>query len=348
VPEPALDPAQPLALYMEASTRHPSGKMGFGLLRYSPNPIACVIDSTAAGRDARDVTGIPRSAPIVATLAAARALGAEVLVLGIAPPGGRVPDAWWAVIDEAVRLGLSIVNGLHDRLAPRHPSLRAGQWIWDMRVEPEGLTIATGAAARLPNRRVVFVGSDMAIGKMSAALEVQRAARARGIDAAFVATGQIGIAIAGRGVALDAVRLDYACGAIEREVMAHSGAELVLVEGQGSLVHPASTATLPLLRGAMPTHLVLCHRAGQKTLARIPEIAIPPLVALAGLYEDLAASCGTFPRPRTAAIALNTFHIADDAQAERAVRTLQDETGLPCCDPVRQGAGRLLEALSRA
>ena len=307
-----------------------------------------MIDSEAAGRDARDVTGIPRSAPIVATLAEARALGAEVLVLGIAPPGGRVPDAWWAVIDEAVRLGLSIVNGLHDRLAPRHPSLRPGQWIWDMRVEPEGLTVATGAAARLPNRRVVFVGTDMAIGKMSAALEVQRAARARGIDAAFVATGQIGIAIAGRGVALDAVRLDYACGAIEREVLAHAGAALVLVEGQGSLVHPASSATLPLLRGAMPTHLVLCHRAGQRTLARIPEIAIPPLGELTRLYEDLAASCGTFPRPRTAAIALNTFHLVEAGEAMRAVRAIEDETGLPCCDPVRQGAGRLLEALGLA
>jgi uncharacterized NAD-dependent epimerase/dehydratase family protein len=345
VPEPVLDPARPLALYMEASTQHPSGKMGFGLLRYSPNPIACVIDSEAAGRDAREVTRIPRPAPIVATLGEARALGAEVLVLGIAPPGGRVPEAWWAVIDEAVRLGLSIVNGLHDRLAPRYPRLRPAQWIWDMRVEPEGLTVATGAAARLPNRRVVFVGSDMAIGKMSAALEVLRAARARGIDAAFVATGQIGIAISGRGVALDAVRLDYACGAIEREVMAHAGAGLVLVEGQGSLVHPASTATLPLLRGAMPTHLVLCHRAGQTTLARIPEIPIPPLAELARLYEDVAASCGTFPRPATAAIALNTFHIADDAEAERAMKALEDETGLPCLDPVRHGAGRLLDAL---
>lgn len=340
-----LDPARRLALYMEASTRHPAGKMGFGLLRYSANPIACVLDSREAGRDTREVTRIPRSAPIVATLDEALALGAEVLVLGIAPPGGRIPEPWWAVIDEAVRRGMSILNGLHDRLAPRYPLLRPSQWIWDVRVEPEGLSVATGAAARLPNRRVVFVGTDMAIGKMTAALEVQRAARARGIDAAFVATGQIGIAIAGRGVALDAVRLDYACGAIEREVLTHAGAELILVEGQGSLVHPASTATLPLLRGTMPTHLVLCHRAGQRTLARIPEIAIPPLAELARLYEELAASCGTFPRPRTAGIALNTFDVEDDARADRAVRDLESETGLPCCDPVRSGGARLLEAL---
>ncbi len=332
---------------MEASTRHPSGKMGFGLLRYATDPIACVIDSCEAGRDAREVTRIPRSAPIVATLAEAQARGAELLVLGIAPPGGRIPEAWWPVIDEAVARGMSIVNGLHDRLAPRYPALRPGQEVRDLRVEPEGLSVATGAAARLPNRRVVFVGTDMAIGKMSAALETQRTARERGLDAAFVATGQIGIAISGRGVALDAVRLDYACGAVEREVLAHAGSPLVLVEGQGSLVHPASAATLPLLRGAMPTHLVLCHRAGQRTLARIPEIPIPPLPALARLYEELAASCGTFPRPRTAAIALNTFHLTDDDEATGAVRAVEAETGFPCCDPVRHGAGRLLEGIDR-
>ncbi|MCU0223544.1 MAG: DUF1611 domain-containing protein [Acidobacteria bacterium] len=340
--------ARPLALYMEGSTRQPSGKMGFGVLRYATDPIACVIDSREAGRDAREVTRIPRSAPIVATLAEAEALGAEVLVLGIAPPGGRVPEDWWPVIDEAVARGLSVVNGLHDRLAPRYPRLRPGQEIHDLRVEPDGLTVATGAAARLPNRRVVFVGTDMAVGKMSAALEVLRVARERGVDAAFVATGQIGIAIAGRGVALDAVRLDYACGAIEREVLAHAGAELVLVEGQGSLVHPASAATLPLLRGAMPTHLVLCARAGQAALARIPGVPIPPLRALARSYEDLASTCGTFPGARTAAVALNTFHLEDDREAAQAVRTIENETGLPCCDPVRHGAGRLLDALAHA
>jgi uncharacterized NAD-dependent epimerase/dehydratase family protein len=252
------------------------------------------------------------------------------------------------VIDEAVGRGMSVVNGLHDRLAPRYPRLRPGQEIRDLRVEPDGLSVATGAAARLPNRRVVFVGTDMAVGKMSAALEVLRAARERGIDAAFVATGQIGIAIAGRGVALDAVRLDYACGAIEREVLAHAGAGLVLVEGQGSLVHPASAATLPLLRGAMPTHLVLCARAGQAALARIPEVPIPSLRVLARLFEDLAATCGTFPAARTAGVALNTFHLEDDGEAARAVRTIEDETGLPCCDPVRHGAGRLLDALVHA
>ena len=258
---------QALAIYMEAHSSDLSGKMGRGVLRNSPNPIACVIDSHATGRDAADVTGSPRHCPIVATVAEARALGAEVLVLGIAPPGGRIPEAWLAALDEAVELGFSLVNGLHDLLGPRYPDLPPGQWVWDVRVEPPGLGIGTGAAAHCAARRVLLVGTDMAIGKMTAGLGLHAAAQARGLRSHFVATGQIGIVISGGGVALDAVRIDFASGAIEREVVAAGDSEIIFVEGQGSLLHPASSATLPLLRGTMPTHLVLCHRAGQTHLA---------------------------------------------------------------------------------
>lgn len=340
-----LEPTRPLALYMEGNLTKPAGKMGFGLLRYAPNPMACVIDSEHAEQDAAAITRIPRPCPVVASVAEAAALGAEVFVLGIAPPGGRVPEDWLGAIDEAVARGLSVVNGLHDRLAPRYPALRPGQWIWDMRVEPEGLSIGTGAAAHLSNRRVLLVGTDMAIGKMSAGLELHREALSRGMRSAFVATGQIGMTISGGGVPLDAVRLDYACGAIEREVLRAGDAEIVLVEGQGALVHPASTATLPLLRGSMPTHLVLCHRAGQVTLSRVPDVRIPPLRDLARLYEDVGAACGTFPRPRTVAIALNTFHVDSDGEATAAAHAVEVETGLVCDDPVRHGARRLLDAV---
>ena len=121
-------------------------------------------------------------------------------------------------------------------------------------------------------------------------------------------------------------------------------ADLVIVEGQGALIHPGSTANLPLLRGACPTHLILCARAGQTHLARVPHIAIPPLGDYIRLYEDLAEACGTFPRPRTAAICLNTFHIDAD-EATRAARDIERDVGLPVVDPVRDGCGRILDAL---
>lgn len=336
-----------LAIYMEGETSGMYGKMGAGLLRYSPHRVACVIDTRTAGRDAAEVTGVPRPCPVVATIAEARALGADVFVLGIAPSGGRIPPSWMTVIDEAVAAGMSVVNGLHDLLAPRYAALAPGQWIWDIRVEPQDLRIATGAAARLAARRVLFVGTDMAIGKMTAGLELHAAARARGVRSAFVATGQIGITIAGRGVPLDAVRLDFACGAIEKEVVeaGDGGAEIIFVEGQGSLIHPASSANLPLLRGTMPTHLVLCHRAGQTHLRRLDDIAIPPLGAVIELYRDVASAGGAFPRPVAPCVALNTAHVASDDEARRAAYAIERELGIPCDDPVRHGATRLLDAL---
>ena len=322
------------------------GKMGHGVIRYSPNPLVCVIDSVHAGSDMATVAGMPKAVPIVATIREARELGADVLLLGIAPGGGLIPQEWYGAIDEAVGLGMSVLNGLHDHLAPRYPDLVEGQWVWDVRTEPAGISPSTGAAMRLSNRRLLMVGTDMSIGKMTAGLEIYRVARERGVRTEFVATGQIGITVTGRGVPLDAIRLDFAGGSIEREVLlASEEADLVIVEGQGSLAHPASSANLPLLRGSMPTHLVMCHRAGQESLFRMPEVRIPPLRDLIQLYEDTASACGTFPRPKTVAVALNTFHLTSAEEADAACRTIEDDLGFPCADPVRHGPDRLVDAV---
>ena len=343
-----LRPDQPLCIYMEGNAAGFPAKMGHGVIRYSPNPIACVIDSETAGSDMKAVANLPKAVPIVKDVAEAAALGSEVMILGIAPPGGSIPSAWYPAIDEAVTAGMSVLNGLHDLLAPRYPNLRAGQWIWDVRVEPPGLLPGTGAAARLANKRLLMIGTDMAVGKMTAGLEIHRVALERGIQSEFVATGQIGITVTGKGVPLDAIRLDFAGGSIEREVLRNPNAELVIVEGQGSLIHPASSANLPLLRGSCPTHMILCHREGQETLKREESVRIPPLPELIKLYEDLGEACGAFRRPKTVAISLNTFHLESDQEAEAACRKIESETGLPCVDPVRHGPERLLDAVVRS
>lgn len=335
---------QKLAIYMEGELAGDYAKMCHGILRYSPNPVAAVIDSKFAGRDVKEVVPSPRSAPVVATIDDALAKGAEVFVLGIALPGGHIPDFWYPAIDEAVGRGMCVVNGLHDRLNPRYPNLKPGQWIWDIRVEPEGLGTGTGAAAKLKNKRVLLIGTDMAIGKMTAGLELYRSAREKGVRAGFVATGQIGIVISGKGVPLDAVRVDYASGAVEREVISLPFDDLVIVEGQGALIHPGSTANLPLLRGSCPTHLILCHKARQETLRSYKDIKIPPLRDYAKLYEDLGEACGTYPRPQTVALCLNTSALEEEeAKAEK--EKLAAETGWPVVDPVRDGAETLLEAI---
>ena len=349
----------PLVLLLHGGLDNLSGKTGLAMLRYRRGPIVAVIDPDHAGADLEALTGIARAVPVVADMEAALAHGPAVAVVGLAPSGGRLPEAMRADVATGLRAGLCLASGLHSRLAddPDFAAipLRPGQWIWDLRQEPRDLEVATAAAAALPCRRLLALGSDMAVGKMSACLELQAAAQRRGLDARFVGTGQAGILIAGSGVALDAVRVDYAAGAVQAAVLqAAAGAgpqALLLVEGQGSLAHPGSTATLPLLRGSQPTDLLLVHRARQSHVRTRPEavpVAIPPLPELIAACEALAAlGRPDGRRPRVRAIALNTA-LLDSAAAAHEAAALAEATGLPVFDPVRLGGDALLEAVLAA
>lgn len=342
-----LTPKNRLAILMHGELAGRWGKMGWGMLRYAQTPIACVIDRTQVGADIPALTGIPRDVPVVASIAQARALGADVLLPGIAPAGGLLPDEYRAEIEAGLAAGMSLINGLHGEYA-KDPELAAlvqpGAWIWDVRKEPEGLTTGSGAAVALACRRVLTVGTDMAIGKMTASLELDRAARARGLRSRFLASGQIGICIAGDGVPLDAVRVDFASGAIEQMVLRHADNDILWIEGQGAILNPASTAWLPLMRGSMPTDLILCHRAGQEAVFRMPWVTIPPLAEVAALYEAVSASAGALPAARVAGIALNCANLTDD-EARRAIDTAEKATGLPATDVLRFGAEPLLTAI---
>jgi uncharacterized NAD-dependent epimerase/dehydratase family protein len=222
--------------------------------------------------------------------------------------------------------------------------LHGDRWIWDVRREPAGLSVGTGQAQTLDCLRVLTVGTDMSVGKMSASLELNKAARQRGMRSTFLATGQTGLMLGHDGVALDAVRVDFASGAIEQLVMRHADQEILWVEGQGSLMNPASTATLPLLRGTQPTHLVLVHRAGQTHIYNAPQVAIPPLPKVIEVYETVAAAGGAFAAAKVAAIALNT-HSLNASEAKAAIEQVQQETGRPCTDAIRFGAEVILEAI---
>jgi uncharacterized NAD-dependent epimerase/dehydratase family protein len=344
-----LKPEHRVVLLLHGGLADLSGKTGLTLLRYRRGPVVAVVDPTQAGRSLREVSGIDRDVPVVASLAEALAYGPEVAVVGLAPSGGRLPEPVRADLAAALRAGLSVASGLHSRIGddPELAPLRQDPaWIWDLRREPEGLAVAAARAAALPCRRLLAVGSDMAVGKMSACLELAAAAETLGIPARFVGTGQAGILISGQGVALDAVRVDYAAGAVEAAVL-EAGADLgpeglLLVEGQGSLAHPGSTATLPLIRGSQPTALLLVHRAGQRHIKGLPELPIPPLPELIAAVEAVAAlGRPDRQRPRVKAVALNTGHLDADAAA-RAISAVSADTDLPCADAVRGGAGQLL------
>jgi len=341
---------QRLALLQHGGLLKDIGKTGLSLLRYSHAEIVAVIDAETAGRSLRELTGLPlaRDIPIVASCAEALPFRPEAIAIGIAPTGGSLPEPWLDDLRTVVRAGVSIWNGLHTRLGQDPEiarALRPGVSIWDMRQEPTPPRIGTGAAGRLACRRVLFVGTDMAIGKMTAALEMNKLALKRGLKSKFIATGQAGMMIAGDGFCLDAVRVDYATGAVETEVLRHGADHDVLwIEGQGSLLNPSSTATLPLMRGSQPTEMILVHKAANRSLRLFPNIVIPPLDKVVAFYEQVALAAGAFAPVKVVGIALNTWGMkADDSRA--AIEQTAQLTGLPCADLVRHNGEALLEAV---
>ena len=254
-----LNSSHRLAIYMPHSLTHENGKMGLGILRFSTNEICCVIDPDHKGKNLKALTGIDKSIPIVSDLQEAIELRANALILGIAPSGGRLPDTWTKPIEDALTAGFLVVNGLHDKLADKFSYLLSNPTnkgsVWDVREVLKEYTIGSAKANELKNKRILTVGTDMASGKMTAGLMLNEKLLQNNFSSSFVATGQIGITISGQGIPLDAIKVDNAAAAVEDEVMSRQKFDHIIIEGQGSLGHPGSTATLPLMRGSCPTHL---------------------------------------------------------------------------------------------
>ena len=342
-----LQNSDKLSIFMPGHLQSDYGKMGFGVLRYAQNEVVAVIDPEHVGKSLQAVTGIPHEAPIVKNIDDSVRRGANVLVIGISPSGGRIPEEWLVTIEDAISKGMSIVNGLHDLLHPRFDHLLKGnQWIWDVRVPQTVPPVASAQAMKLDNIRLLFIGTDMAAGKMTAGLELYHWLRKKKRSVGFVATGQIGITVTGQGIPLDAFKVDLACGAVEEAVLDQQEHDIILVEGQGSLLHPGSTATLPLMRGSCPTHMILCHRA-EKTHLKYPEyIKIPSLEKFISLNEELATVVGTYPNAKVIGIALNTSALPDN-QAKEFIAKTQSQTGIPTFDLVRYGTNHLGELIER-
>ncbi|MGK7944046.1 MAG: DUF1611 domain-containing protein, partial [Microcystaceae cyanobacterium] len=249
-----LTPNHRVAILLHQGILGHHGKTGLAYLRYGEGEIVAVIDEQCAGQSLEQTAKIPQNIPIVAHLQQALTYEPDVLLIGIAPSGGALPETWQQEIDLAVNEGLSIVNGLHTPLSPRYSTLTTNQWVWDVRHDLPKVGIASGKAQKLPCQRILTVGTDMCVGKMSTCLELNRSAVKKGIKSKFLGTGQGGIMISGAGIPLDAVRVDFAAGAVEDLVLRYGEEhEILWIEGQGSLLHPGSTATLPLIRGSQPT-----------------------------------------------------------------------------------------------
>jgi uncharacterized NAD-dependent epimerase/dehydratase family protein len=341
-----------LAIFAEGLFAGHHGKTAHGVIRYGTRDVVAVIDSTQVGRTAAEVVPFSaRDVPIVATLREAIDLGANALLVGVAPTGGKLDPSWRSVLLEAIGVGLHVEAGLHTQLSEdpelRRAATRAGVALRDLRAAPADLTVPRGPDSRPGSVRVVHsVGSDTVIGKKVVTLELDRAARERGLRSVYVPTGQTGVAIAGWGIAVDHVISDYVAGAGERLV--HEGAgrgDLLFVEGQGALFHPAySGVTLGLLHGSAPDLLVLVHKPNATHNRNYPDLPIPPLNELIAAYESAAAPV----RPaKVAALALNTSDLDEDT-ARAAIAEAERETGLVGDDVVRFGPERVLEAVMAA
>ena len=311
-------------------------KTAVGLLRYGDHEVRAVLDRATAGQQVADHLPDVQNAPIVASMDEVSEV--DALVIGVAPIGGGFEESWRPDVRAALERGCHVLSGLHyfladdgefAELADEH-----GGELVDVRKPPENLAVADGTAGGVDATVVTTVGTDCSTGKMTTAYELRDAARERGLDAVVVPTGQTGVVIEGWGIVIDRVVSDYAAGAVERLVETPVGMDLVVVEGQGSLVHPAySGVTTSILHGSAPDALVMCHEAGRERVHGYESFAIPPPADYADLYERMAAPISSAP---VVAGALNTQGL-DDGGAADAVAAYGEAIDAPATDPVRQG-----------
>lgn len=272
--------------------------------------------------------------------------GARTMIIGVANAGGILPEHWTPTIVAALESGLDVASGLHARLADApaiaEAARRNSRQLFDVRHSTEHFE--TGKGTRRTGRRLLTVGTDCSVGKKYAALALEREMRARGFDADFRATGQTGVFISGRGVAIDAVVADFISGAVEWLSPAAGPNHWDVIEGQGSLFHPSfAGVTLGLLHGAQPDAFVVCHEP-TRTRMRGVQHPIPTIDAVI----EATISCGRLTNPdiRCVGIAVNTKALGK-SEAEALLDKLSQQYGLPTTDPVRYGVGPIVDVLER-
>ena len=279
------------------------------------------------------------------TIAEGIAAGAKSLVLGFANSGGHLDDQWLPMIHEAIEAGLDIISGLHDRLNAYEELVAAAQRknvrLLDIRHPTKRLK--TGKGYRRDGKRLLTVGTDCSVGKMYTSLSLTREMQQRGMSVTFRATGQSGILVAGEGIAVDCVVADFIAGAIEELAPANAAEHWDIIEGQGSLFHPAfAGVSLGLLHGAQADALVVCHALGRTSMRAIDNRPLPSLAETIALNEQMARV--TNPNAKVVGIAVNTSAVSDE-EAKAYCRKVESEFGLPCVDPIRHGVASIVDKL---
>jgi uncharacterized NAD-dependent epimerase/dehydratase family protein len=326
--------------YTDAHT----AKTAINVLRYKPNDVVAVFDRSHAGERCQEVFGLGGAIPVIGSLAEASSR-ANGLLIGIAPPGGKLPASWRPIVLEAITRGFEVVSGLHDFLAD-DPELAAaaaksGSRLVDVRRNDEH-DVVQRKGLRDGCLRIHTVGNDCSIGKMVAAVEIVAGLKKSSIDAKFVATGQTGILIEGDGCAVDRVISDFVNGAAERLVLANQHHEVIVIEGQGSLFHPRySCVTLGLLHGSAPDGLIMCYEMGRTMIGGMEPL---PLASLERMREVYEMAANIMHPCRVVGVAINGRRYSDDEVAAERDR-IRARLGLPACDVLRHGPNELVDAV---
>ncbi len=335
-----------MVILTEGHSNPHTAKTACSVIRYRREEVLAVLDSTRAGEDCSGALGVPPGVSFIAALD--EAPGANTLLIGIAPPGGQIPDAWRKIVLSAIERGMDVVSGLHDFIsedeqfssAARHQEVQ----LVDVR-KTDLTTIARRPGFREGCFRVHTVGHDCSVGKMVSAIEITNGLKARGHDAKFLATGQTGIMVEGDGYPMDRVIADFVSGATERLVLENEQHDILVVEGQGSLVHPSySAVTLGILHGALPHALVLCFEVGREGITGVEHVAIPPLPRIIEINEMMAGLCHPCP---VVAVAMNGRRL-EPGNAEEHRRQVEEELQLPVADIFRDGPERIIDAVEQA
>jgi uncharacterized NAD-dependent epimerase/dehydratase family protein len=318
-----------------ARDRH-TAKTAGGILHWRPELCAGQLRLDAETID----LGLPDMRPAMAVAA-----GAASLVIGVAPVGGRIEDAWRPVLTDALRAGLDLVSGLHMRLNEDSELVAearaAGRRLHDVRHAGGPYPVATGR--KRTGLRLLTVGSDCAVGKKFTALALHRAMTAKGIAATFRATGQTGIMIAGSGIAIDATIADFAAGAAETLSPDNLDEHWDVIEGQGSLFHPGyAGVSMALLHGSQPDAIVVCYDPLRKRIDGYPDFPIPPIEQC--IEANLAAARLTNPQVRAAGVALDTSRLSDQDR-KAVIEDFAARTDLPVVDPIATGADAIVDRL---
>jgi len=343
-----LNPRQRRILALAEGRFSPlKSKTANGAIAYLPDEVVGVIDSTKAGLTSQQVLGYGGAIPVVRGLEEGLKLAPTHLLIGIAPSGGQLPDSWRGTICQALMAHLHVLSGLHTILSDDREfaslAQQNGVTLTDYRkIPPESEVVAKGSWRTRKANVVLTVGTDCNIGKMTTILEVHKEMVRRGLKADFVATGQTGMMIRGRGIAVDSLVGDYIAGAIELEVdrSVAEGFEYILVEGQGALTHMGySSVTLGLMHGTMPDAMILCHQP-----TRVKDdygITLPEINRLIELHESVIRF---FRETKVIAIGLNSVGLSDDEAAEAGAR-IEKATGLPAVDAFRFAPKLLTDAV---